>query len=65
MSAIDRIIAYILKLNHEQVDEVKRYAPKGRRLTKDETVAKIVVLLKECNDIPLLDLIYRLLGKSI
>ena len=64
MSAVDRIIAYILNLDHEQVDEVKRYSPKGRRLSKDETVAKVVVLLKECNDIPLIDLIYRLLRKS-
>ena len=34
-------------------------------MSKEELVKKIVELLHECNDIPLLDLIHRLLLKSI
>ena len=33
-------------------------------MTKTELVEKIVAMLNECNDIPLLDLIYKLLSKS-
>jgi hypothetical protein len=34
-------------------------------MTKDEIIQKITVLLAECNDIPLLDLILKLLRKSL
>lgn len=34
-------------------------------MTKEEYILKIDELLHECNDIPLLDLIYKLLFKSI
>ena len=34
-------------------------------MTKEEYICTIVDLLKECSDIPLLDLIYRLLFKSV
>lgn len=32
---------------------------------KEEYIEKINILLKKCNDIPLLDLIYKLLNKSV
>ena len=32
---------------------------------KDDLIEKIVDLLKQCNDISLLDLIFRLLKKSV
>lgn len=34
-------------------------------MTKDQYIEKIVALLEQCSDIPLLDLIFRLLGKSL
>lgn len=34
-------------------------------MTKEQHIAEIVELLKACNDIPLLDLIKKLLVKSI
>lgn len=34
-------------------------------MTKEEYICKIVELLNECNDLTLLDLIYRLLSKSV
>lgn len=34
-------------------------------MTKEEIIQKITELLKECNDIPLLDLILKLLRKSL
>lgn len=33
-------------------------------MTKDEYIQKIVAMLEACNDIPLIDLIYKLLRKS-
>ena len=66
MSAIDTLIQYILTLSPEQASEILNALPKdGKRMNKEEYIAKIIVMLKECNDIPLIDLIYRLLGKSI
>lgn len=66
MRAVDKLIAYILTLTMEQVNEIINQQPKnGERLTKDEYIAKIIVMLKECNDIPLIDMIYKLLCKSI
>lgn len=35
------------------------------KMTKDQYIEKIVALLEQCNDIPLLDLIFRLLRKSL
>ena len=34
-------------------------------MTKDQYIQKIMALLEQCNDIPLLDLIFRLLCKSL
>ena len=34
-------------------------------MTKDMYIEKIIDLLNECNDIPLIDLIFRLLRKSL
>lgn len=39
---------------------------KGRVcVSKDEYIERIVELLRRCNDIPLIDLIFRLLRKSV
>ena len=65
MSATDTLIQYILTLSPEQASEILDTLPKDGKLSKEEYIAKIIVMLKECNDIPLIDLIYRLLGKSI
>ncbi len=66
MSTVDKLLSYILKLTPEQLDEIKNYQPMdGKQLSKDEYIAKIIVMLKECNDIPLIDLIHKLLIKSI
>ena len=65
MSAIDTLIQYILTLSPEQAGEILNALPKDGKLSKEEYIAKIIVMLKECNDIPLIDLVYRLLGKSI
>ncbi len=37
----------------------------GNHTLKEEYVSKIITLLRKCNDISLLDLIYKLLNKSI
>ena len=34
-------------------------------MNKDEYIERIVELLRRCNDIPLIDLIFRLLRKSV
>lgn len=34
-------------------------------MSKEELIQKIIELLKECNDIPLLDLIMKLLRESL
>ena len=65
MSAIDTLIQYILTLSPEQAGEILNALPKDDKLSKEEYIAKIIVMLKECNDIPLIDLIYRLLVKSV
>lgn len=66
MSAVNKLIAYILTFTQEQIDEVMNHQPMdGKQLSKDEYIAKIIVMLKECNDIPLIDLIHKLLIKSI
>lgn len=41
------------------------YERKARPMTKDQYIQKIVDLMNRCNDIPLLDLILRLLSKSL
>lgn len=66
MSAIDTLLKYIVSITPEQADEILNMPPMdGQRMTKEEYIAKIIVMLKECNDIPLIDLVYRLLCKSI
>ena len=34
-------------------------------MSKNEYIEKIEIMLEKCNDIPLIDLIYRLLAKSL
>lgn len=63
MSAIDTLIQYIIKLSPEQEDEILNALPKDGKLTKEEHIAKIIVMLKECNDMPLLDLVSKLLAR--
>ena len=65
MSAIDTLMQYILTLSPEQEGEILDALPKDGKLSKEEYIAKIIVMLKECNDIPLIDMIHRLLLKSI
>ncbi len=65
MSAIDTLLKYIASITPEQASEIQDALPKDGKLSKEEYIAKIVVMLRECNDIPLIDLVYRLLLKSI
>ena len=62
MSAIDTLIQYILTLSPEQASEILSALPKDGKLSKEEYIAKIIVMLKDCNDIPLLDLVSKLLA---
>lgn len=65
MSTVDKLISYILSLTPEQEDEIVSQPPRdGKRMSKEEYILKTVVMLKKCNDIPLIDLIYKLLLKS-
>lgn len=62
MSAIDTLLKYIASITPAQADEIMNMPPMdGQRLTKEEHIAKIVVMLKDCNDMPMLDLINKLL----
>lgn len=64
MSAIDTLIQYILTLPPEQTGEILDAPPKdGKCMTKEEYIAKIIVMMKECNDIPLLDIVSKLLAR--
>ena len=63
MSAIDTLIQYILTLSPEQANEILNELPKDGKLSKEEYIAKIVVMLKDCNDIPMLDIISKLLAR--
>lgn len=64
MSAVDQLMSYILKLTPEQADEILNAQPKdGKGMSKEESIAKIIVMLKECNDMPLLDLVSKLLAR--
>ena len=64
MSAIDTLIQYILTLSPEQTSEILNALPKdGKHMTKEEYIAKIIVMMKECNDIPLLDIVSKLLAR--
>lgn len=64
MSAVDQLITYIRTLSPEQTSEILNALPKdGKRMTKEEYIAKIIVMLKECNDVPLLDLVSKLLAR--
>ena len=65
MSVIDTLLKYIASITPEQASEIQDALPKDGKLSKEEYIAKIVVMLRECNDIPLIDLVYRLLLKSI
>jgi hypothetical protein len=65
MSAFDTLLKYIASITPEQASEIQDALPKDGKLSKEEYIAKIIVMLKECNDIPLIDLVYRLLLKSI
>lgn len=65
MSTVDKLISCVLSLTAEQEDEIVNRPPNnGERMSKDEYILKIVVMLKKSNDIPLIDLVYKLLYKS-
>lgn len=59
MSAIDKLINYILGLTPEQAVELATVIDS---LT-DNHKKIIIELLKDCNDVDLLDLIFRILCK--
>ncbi len=62
MSAIDTLLKYIASITPEQADEIMNMPPMdGQRMTKEEYIAKIIVMLKDCDDMPMLDLINKLL----
>lgn len=64
MSAIDTLLKYIVSITPEQADEILNMPPMdGQRMTKEEYIAKIIVMLKDCNDMPMLDLINKLLAR--
>ena len=64
MSAIDKLISYILSLTPEQAEDLATII---ETLTDNqkEYIKRIVEVLKECNDIDLLDLIFRIAVKSV
>ncbi len=64
MRAIDKLISYILSLTPEQAEELATII---ETLTDNqkEYIKRIVEVLKECNDIDLLDLIFRIAVKSV
>ncbi len=71
MSAIDQLLTYIRSLTPEQVDKVLRHLPRLVALLeetssqKEEYILSITNALYQTNDISLLDLIDKLLRKSV
>ena len=64
MSAIDKLINYILSLTPEQAEEL---ATTIDSLTDNqkEYIKRIIEVLKDCNDLDFLDLIYKIACKGI
>ena len=71
MSAIDKLVSYILQLAPEQVDVLLSHIPRFVALleessgAKEEYIFSITNALYKTNDIALLDLIDKLLRKSV
>ncbi len=71
MSAVDKLISYILELKPEQVEKVLQHLPRFVALLEESSGAKegyilsITNALYQTNDIALLDLIDKLLRKSV
>ena len=64
MSAIDRLINYIMSLTPEQAEELATLIDSLTDNQK-EYIKRIVEVLKDCNDIDLLDLIFKIAVKSV
>ena len=64
MSAIDRLIKYIMSLTPEQAEELATLIDSLTDNQK-EYIKRIVEVLKDCNDIDLLDLIFKIAVKSV
>lgn len=70
MSAVDKLVSYILELKPQQVEKLLRHLPKlvatldEPANEKEEYISAITMALHKTNDISLLDLILRLLQKS-
>ena len=70
MSAIDKLISYIMKLTPEQTENVVIMLPRLVELfeepinEKKEYISAITMALYKTNDIALFDLILKLLQKS-
>lgn len=71
MSAVDQLITYIRNLPQEQVDKLARHLPLLVALLeepsnqKEKHIFSIINALYKTNDIALLDLIDKLLRKSV
>lgn len=71
MSAIDQLFTYIRSLTPEQVEKLLRHLPRLVALlgeksnAKEERILSITKALYQTNDIALLDLIDKLLRKSV
>lgn len=71
MSAVDKLVSYILKLTPEQAEKLVRHLPRLVTLLdepadeKEEYISAITKALYKTNDVILLDLIDKLLRKSI
>lgn len=70
MSAVDKLISYILELKPEQAEKLFQHLPKLIALLdepadeKEEYISAITQALYKTTDIALLDLILQLLQKS-
>lgn len=71
MSAIDQLLTYIRSLTPEQAEKVLRHLPRLVALleeassAKEEYISSITKALYKTNDVSLLDLIDKLLRKSV
>lgn len=71
MSAIDQLLTYICSLTTEQVEKVLCHLPRLVALLeeasspKEEYISSITKALYKTNDVALLDLIDKLLRKSV
>ena len=65
MSAIDTLIQYILTLSPEQASEILKALPKDGKLSKEEYIAKIIVMLKECTHGTEVKFVFRKNSKNL